>query len=481
MRMTKFFVVTVSLILLVLSCSSGSDGGSDNTGVDSGSHDIKVYLTVRYSGTELSEQNGIDFSSDASDFTIRLDTADLKQEIDGFGGALTGASAYLIKNMSSDQQEAILKDLFTDEGINMKYLRICIGSSDFSMGNYTYCDSEGIDNFAVPDIDRRDLLPVLKSILNLNPDIKILASPWSPPAWMKDNGNLYGGSLAGEPVYESFAEYFLKYVEAMETEGIPIDALTIQNEPMYENDYYPTMYMPSEEQNKIIRDYLGPLFESEGIKTKLLILDHNFDEVDYPISILSDSKTYNYVSGVAFHGYSGSPEDIDGMITQFPDVPVYFTEQSGGGWNTDEPIGNMLYYMKEMVIPCMNRGSKNFLMWNIALDEEHGPVTSTTGGCQDCRGIVTVKEDGSYSVNEEYYLLGHFSKFLKEGAHRIGYSTVGAQPDSFLFCTFMNPDGSKVAVFLNQSGAQQKFTVRTGDRRFTYTQGDQSVVTFVYD
>jgi glucosylceramidase len=194
--------------------------------------------------------------------------------------------------MSAQNRKKLLDDLFDPEkGIGINYLRITIGSSDFSIGTYSYCDSPDINKFDIPEIDRNELLPVLKEILEINPTMKILASPWSAPAWMKSNNSMYGGSLRGEEVYNDFAEYFVRYVQVFEQEGIHIDALTIQNEPMYETGGYPTMKMLWQEQNKIIRDYLGPKFIANGIQTKIIIWDHNFDMSYYPINILNDPVT----------------------------------------------------------------------------------------------------------------------------------------------------------------------------------------------
>lgn len=472
----------ILLFLLVICFSSCSGSENDKLVPDppmDNSKPIEAYLTVRNSTPRLTKQESLAFTSDVSQLTIRLDTTDIKQEMEGFGAALTGSSAYLIRNMSANARATLLNDLFADEGIALKYLRLCIGSSDFSLGDYTYCDKEGIENFAVPETDKRDLLPILKEIKNINKNIRLMATPWTAPAWMKENKQLYGGSLTGESVYNDFAEYFVKYINTYKVEGIGIDAISLQNEPHHTIATYPTMYMEWSEQSKIIRDYLGPKFKEAGINTKILIWDHNFDEIDYPISVLNDAVTRQYVSGVAFHGYGGKPSDIDRLLNSFPETPIYFTEQSGGGWNTDDPIGNMLYYMKEMLMPTINKGAKNFLMWNLALNPNHGPVTTTGGGCQDCRGVVTIDGD-KYSVNEEYYLLGHFSKFVKHGAHRIAYSITGTKPNNMEISTFLNTDGSKVVVVLNQSGNRQEFTIRTGNRRFGYSLIDQSVVTFVY-
>lgn len=474
------FLLAASCFLLSCSSDNSEDPGTNPDPTPGSERTIEVYVTNRTSGLKLDKQSNIAFTKDISNLSIRLDSTEVKQEIEGFGAALTGSSAYLIKNMDASARATLLKDLFTENGIALKYLRR-IGSSDFSIGDYTYCDDNDISKFAIPEVDKRDLLPVLKEILSLNKSIKLMGSPWTAPAWMKNNNHLYGGALKGETVYNDFAEYFIKYINAYKAEGITIDAISLQNEPRHAINTYPTMYMEWNEQNEIIKNHLGPKLKAANLSTKILIWDHNFDGVDYPINILNDSETKKYISGAAFHGYGGTPTDLNNLINQDPSVPIYFSEQSGGGWNTDDPIGNMLYYMKDMLMPTINRGSRNFLMWNLALDTKNGPVTTTAGGCQNCRGVVTIKDDKkTYTINEEYYLLGHFSKFIKEGAHRINHSIAGNLPSNMVVSTFINPDKSKVVVVLNQSGAKQDFTVRSGDRRFSYNIPDQSVATFVY-
>lgn len=440
--------------------------------------DVDLWLTT---GNEalLFKKTSVNFSRETGDFTILLDSTQTYQTMDGFGAALTGSSAYLIHQLSQENREALLTDLFDpDKGIGLNYLRLTIGSSDFSIGTYSYCDGGNMESFAIPARDKNELLPVLKEILAINPDIKILASPWSAPAWMKKNNNMYGGSLKGAEVYEDFAEYFLRYVKAFEAEGITIDAITLQNEPMHEINTYPTMKMEWMEQNEIIRDYLGPKFAANGVKTKIIIWDHNFDMSYYPLNILNDTQTRKYVAGTGWHGYGGTASAIDIVQAAHPDKEVYFTEQSGGGWNTDTRMGNMFYYMKDFLMASVNRGSKNFIMWNLALDESNGPTT-TTGGCQNCRGVVTIRKDGRYYRNEEYYLLAHFSKNVRLGAKRIKNSSTKF-PSGMTTSSFMNEDGTKVLVVQNRSKANQRYLVRLGNRRFLYNQPDESVVTFKF-
>jgi glucosylceramidase len=438
---------------------------------------VRVWLTTGNEAYKLEQRNSLEFSREFGDFTIQIDTTTTYQRMDGFGAALTGSSAFLLKNLPAHQRDSILRDLFDPQkGIGINYLRLTIGSSDFNIGIYSYADGGTIESFAIPERDRIDLLPVLKEILAINPTIKILASPWSAPAWMKKNNSMLGGSLRGPEVYADFAEYFVRYVKAFAAEGITIDAITLQNEPMHQTNGYPTMLMEWTEQNEIIRDYLGPAFKANNLSTKIIIWDHNFDMSYYPMNILNDPVTRTFVDGTGWHGYGGNASAIDRVQEAHPDKNVYFTEQSGGGWNTDTPMGNMFYYMREFLMASVNRGSKNFIMWNLALNPDHGPTT-TSGGCQNCRGVITIRPDGSYLRNEEYFLIGHFSKFVRLNAVRVENSTTNPV-GGVTVSSFMNTDGSKVVVVMNRSGNKLKYAVRCGDRKFAYEQYNESVVTF---
>jgi len=471
-------IIPLIMFLLFNSCDEPVNHPIEEVPIDT-SKPIQVYLTTHNEIFLLRQQNSIDFTRELGNFTLTIDTADTFQSMDGFGAALTGSSAFLLRNLSAQRRDSVLRDLFDPtKGIGINYLRITIGSSDFNIGTYSYWDSGKSGEFAIPQRDRTDLLPVLKEILAINPTIKILASPWSAPAWMKKNNSMYGGSLIGPEVYSYFAEYFVKYVKAFAAEGIHIDAITIQNEPMHETGGYPTMKMLWEEQNIIIRDYLGPRFRDEKISTKIIIWDHNFDMYFYPMNILNDPITRTFVDGTGWHGYGGNPSAIDILQAVHPDKNVYFTEQSGGEWNTDTRMGNMFYYMREFLMATVNRGSKNFILWNLALNPQNGPFT-TSGGCRTCRGVITIRQDGSYVRNEEYYLLGHFAKFVRLGALRIANSG-SKTPAGITVSSFMNTDGSKVVVVLNRSGMRQTYNIRCGNRRFIYNQLNESVVTFKF-
>lgn len=480
-KITKYLALVTASILILSSCKDPVVVNPDpNPQQIDTIGDVSAWLTTDNEVHLLDRLSSIDFSKEIGDFTIVLDTASSYQYIDGFGAALTGSSAYLINQLNSSDRNRLLSDLFDPvKGIGLNYLRITIGSSDFSLGTYSYCDHPDINAFEIPERDKTDLIPVLRQILTINPGIKILASPWSAPAWMKANNSMNGGSLKGAEVYNDFAEYFVKYIKAFQHEGITIDAITLQNEPMHETNGYPTMKMLWSEQNIIIRDYLGPKFVANSLTTKIIIWDHNFDMSYYPVNILNDPITRQYVAGTGWHGYGGTASAIDAVQAKHPDKDVYFTEQSGGGWNTDTRMGNMFWYMKEFLMASVNRGSKNFLMWNLALNENNGPTT-TTGGCQNCRGVVTIKTDGTYIRNEEYYLLGHFSKFVRLGAVRIKNSSTN-WPGGITISTFMNVDGSKVVVIMNRSGSKQKYNLRCGSRKFIYEQYNESVISFKFN
>ena len=410
-----------------------------------------------------------------------IDFDDLLQEIDGFGAALTGSSAWLInRQMSNAQSQQLLTELFHQtNGIGVSYLRLPMGSSDFSLSNYTYNDllpgqsDPELEFFSIAP-DQQDIIPVLKRILDINAEIKIMGSPWSAPAWMKTNGSLMGGKLK-EEWYDTYALYFVKFIQAYAQEGITIDAITIQNEPLHETSGYPTMRMEAHEQNLFIREHLGPLFNQYGITARIIIYDHNWDRPDYPILILDDPVTRNYVAGSAFHAYAGSVSAMSQVHATHPDKGLYFTEISGGGWATDFS-DNLKWKMSNIFIGTANHWSKNALLWNLALDENDGP---TNGGCQNCRGVVTILPGGNVERNEEYYALAHMSKFVQPGARR-AESTGFPSSDNLESVVFVNPDGSKVLVVLNSNNSQKSFAVKFDDKFFEYRIDGNAVATILW-
>jgi glucosylceramidase len=411
---------------------------------------------------------------------INIDFSTKLQEMEGFGAALTGSSAYLInQKLNASQRGNLLKDLFDPEsGIGISYLRITMGASDFSLEDFTYNDLPAgqtdptLSKFSIAG-DQADLIPVLKAVVALQPSIRIMATPWSAPAWMKTSGKLAGGSLKPE-WYGTYASYFVKYLDAYKKEGIAIDAISVQNEPLHEAAY-PSMGMDAAAQGNFIRHHLGPLFQTNGIKSKILLYDHNWDKPEYPISILSDAQASQYVAGSAFHAYGGNVSAMSEVHDKFPGKGLYFTEISGGRWAANFS-DNLKWNMSNIFIGTANNWSKNALLWNMALDENDGPKNK---GCDNCRGVVTIATDGAVTKNVEYYTIAHMSKFVRPGAFRVQSGRLSSSTQ-LEHVAFVNPDGSKVLVVLNQGADNRKFTVAFGEDQFSYTIDPNAVVTLVW-
>ena len=415
--------------------------------------------------------------------TITIDTGDKKQTIEGFGAAVTGSSAYLInRKMSAAQRTNLLRELFDpNQGIGLSYLRMTIGASDFSLSDYTYNDlpsgqtDYNLEKFSIAK-DKEDVVPVLQEILNIAPAINIMGSPWSPPAWMKTNNNLRGGRLKSE-AYEVYSNYFVKYIDAYKAENIGIKSISVQNEPLHFTAGYPCMEMSPSEQNVFIRDFLGPKFAENGVQTEIILYDHNWDNTNYAISILNDPITKSFVAGSAFHGYAGNVNSMSLVHNAHTDRGLYFTEISGGEWATNFS-DNLQWNMGNILIGTTRNWSKNVLMWNLALDQNHGPLNN---GCQDCRGVVTINNStGQVTRNVEYYSLGHFSKFVRPGDWRIGSITSG-DFGGLEHVAFSGTSGGKVMVIANNNQTAKEIKIRENDRQITYSIPAKSVATIIWD
>ncbi|MBK6964866.1 MAG: glucan endo-1,6-beta-glucosidase [Bacteroidales bacterium] len=413
---------------------------------------------------------------------ISLDTSVRFQEVEGYGAALTGSSAYLIKNkLSIGARQTLLNDLFNPAtGIGISYLRLTMGASDFSLSDFTYNDlpagqtDYNLEQFSLSQ-DLQDVVPVLKEIVQISPGIRLMGSPWSPPAWMKTNGNLKGGKLKSE-AYDVYADYFVRYIQAMKNEGIAIDAVTPQNEPLYFTANYPCMEMQPAEQLNFIKTALGPKFEAAELGTKIIVYDHNWDNPQFPITILNSPDAAKYVAGSAFHAYAGDVSAMTAVHNAHPDKGLYFTEISGGAW-ANNFSDNLMWNMNNIFIGTARNWSKNALLWNLALDESYGPQNN---GCNNCRGVITISAgSGLVTKNEEYYSIAHFSKFVRPGAVRIG-TNVPQTLSGLSAVGFQNADGTKVLVACNDSNAEKALTVSQDKNNFSYTVPAKSVVTIVW-
>lgn len=436
-------------------------------------------------------------------FPIVIDESNVMQEIDGFGFAVTGGSAEMMMKMSPEARRSLITDLFTSDGdhTGTSYIRITIGSSDLNSFVYSYDDlEEGKTDFTLEKFDteqdKKDVIPVLKEILKAVPDLKILASPWSPPVWMKTNGKVKAGSLKPE-CYDVYSRYFVKYIQEMKKEGITIDAITVQNEPLNANNT-PSMRMSAAEQGEFIKKYLGPAFDKAGIKTKIILFDHNLDRPDFPLTILSDPDASKYADGSGFHHYGGDMSAMSLVHAAYPDKNLYFTEQMVVEQPGSTTI-DIAAQVKRLVIGTMRNWSRNMILWNIAADPRNDPHTND-GGCSMCQGAVTIDGD-NVQKNIAYYVAAHASKFVRPGSVRIASTAAGDMSVSLTSdeerrevtrvlpfenndvlpnVAFRTPDGKIVLVVANDTHKTSSFRIQYRSKTANLKLQPGSVGTFVW-
>lgn len=402
--------------------------------------------------------------------TIFVDDSKRFQTIDGFGYTLTSGSATLINQLKDKNK--LLDELFgkADYSIGVNYLRVSVGASDLSDHAYSYSESKDLNlkNFSLKE-DEKDLIPVLKEIIKINPKIKILASPWSPPTWMKSNNNSMGGNLLPE-FYQVYANYLVKYIKEMKKHGIVIDALTIQNEPLHPGNNPSLLMLPNEQAN-FIKHNLGPTFLKNGIKTKIIIYDHNADRPDYPISILNDPAARKFIDGSAFHLYGGSVETIGEVHEAHPDKNLYFTEQWIG--HPSNFGGDLAWHIKNLIIGATRNWCKTVLEWNLAINPQLNPHTD--GGCTACLGAITIDQD-KIERNAAYYIIGHASKFVPTNSKRIASNTVLNLQN----VAFKTPEGKTVLIVINDSDKSVDFLIGSKRKMAKETIEAGSVVSYVW-
>jgi glucosylceramidase len=413
---------------------------------------------------------------------IDIDAERRYQEIVGFGAAVTDASAWLIQTkLNRRQRAALLQELFGRDrgGLGLSLTRISIGASDFSRSHYSLDDppdgtpDPNLTHFSI-EPHRGELLPVLRAALAINSRLRIIASPWSPPGWMKDSGRMIGGRLI-ESAQPAFARYLVRFVDAYAAEGMPLFALTLQNEPNFEPPDYPGMKLEPHERARIIGEFLGPMLAQRRAPPVILDWDHNWDHPESPLAVLADPQAAKFVAGVAWHCYEGDVAAQTPVHDAHPDKDAYLTECSGGEWEPRwEP--SLRWFMRNLIIGSTRGWSRGVVLWNLALDEQHGP---RAGGCADCRGVVTINSTtGMITRNVEYYVLAHASRFVRPGARRID-STTGV--DGLESVAFRNADDNSVVVIvLNDAQEQRQFSVHHQGRSFGYTLPAGAVATFTW-
>jgi glucosylceramidase len=409
---------------------------------------------------------------------IALNPSITYQEMDGFGYTLTGGSSLHLKRMNASARTKVLEELFGKgpNSIGVSYLRISIGASDLDEYTWSYNDlppgktDPDLEHFSLA-YDTLYLIPVLKEILKISPKIKIMGSPWSPPPWMKDNKDTRGGSLMKE-YYPAYANYFVKYIKVMEAEGIPIDAITVQNEPLHPGNN-PSLLMLAKDQGEFIKNHLGPAFRKNEISTKIVIYDHNADRPDYPISILDDSLAAQYIDGSAFHLYGGTIDALSEVHNAHPDKHLYFTEQwIGAPGNFEE---NLSWHMENLIIGAPRNWSRNVLQWNLAADENQEPHTNR-GGCTRCLGAITIQGD-SITRNPAYYIIAHASKFVPPGSVRIDTN----QDGNILNVAYTTPDNKTVVILQNKNNKRVTVELKKEEEKLQITLGEKDVGTLVWN
>ncbi len=413
--------------------------------------------------------------------TITVDDTVHFQRIEGFGFALTGGSAELLMRMTPNARRRLLREIFAPDAegaIGVSYLRVSIGSSDMNERVFTYDDMP--DGEVDPQLahfelgpDKADVVPVLKEILAIDPQVRILGSPWSSPSWMKTNDASKAGSLKPE-YYRVYAQYIVRYLQAMATEGIHLDAITVQNEPLNKNNT-PSLYMPADEEDAFIKGALGPALQAAGLRTQIILYDHNCDRPDYPLQILADPDASKYVAGSGFHLYGGDVSAMTQVHNAYPQKGLYFTEQMVIGKPGEVPF-KIVDPVSRVVIGATRNWARNVLLWNLAADPHNGPHTAD-GGCPICEGAITLDGD-KVTRNIAFYTIAHVSKFVRPGSTRIGSS--GPAEGDLAEVAFERPDHRKVLLVANRTGAPYSFTVGSHNKMFRTTLAAGAVATYVW-
>jgi glucosylceramidase len=473
--LTRFWLSGGLLLLL-----SGATRTQESTPASPQGPRIDVVESSEEQHETLQEKPPLTFgAARAPNLTITVNDAVKYQQIDGFGASLTDSSAWLLWNkLTGAQRKEALQMLFSPtKGIGLSVLRQPMGASDFALSAYSYDDlrpgqasDTQLQHFSI-DHDRAYIIPLLRDALALNPNLKIMASPWSPPGWMKTSGSMIYGALLPS-AYAPFAKYFVRFVQEYEAAGVPIYAITMQNEPLNIPGDYPGMGMTAREQTEFLANNLGPAFRDAHVKTKILVFDHNWDLIEYPVQVLSDAKAAAFAAGTATHCYGGNVTAQNELHERFPDKDIWLTECSGGDWQT----GKLLQQQVRLVIGATRNWAKSVVLWNLALDQNHEPFL---GGCTTCRGVITVNhasQPAQIVPTVDYTALAHASKFVALGAYRVESNSF--DQGSLEDVAFRNPDGSLVLLVLNGTGGNLTFNIAWAGKYASYKLPGGAVATF---
>jgi len=405
--------------------------------------------------------------------TIVLDTSRTYQEILGFGAAFTDAACYVISRLAADAREQVLKDLFHPASLNLSVCRTCMGSSDYSLEAYSYDEGDPdpeMHRFTI-ERDRSWILPTLRQARQINSSLFLLASPWSPPGWMKSNGSMLGGSLR-KHWFSAYAGYFVKFLQSYAAEGVTIDAVTSQNEVDTDQDgRMPACLLGQEYEIEFIARHLGPAIVKNQLHTRIWILDHNYNLWGRAICTLDEPEVRRYVDGVAWHGYAGNPSAMTRVHAAHPDKHAYWTE--GGPDFTDPRYGTDWAKWSETYTGILRNQARCIIGWNLALDEKGKPNI----GPFTCGGLVTI-HSGTHQItySGQYFAFAHYSRTVRRGARR--FHSEGAS-NGVSHVGFLNPDGS-AALILTNPGAETRVRLDLADMMTEITLPADSISTLTW-
>lgn len=474
---------------ILAACSNSDDAEKPVVPVPTG--DVAIYTTTSSLTRDLT-RDAVNFSpkDNLAPTTITLNPAEQYQTMDGFGAAITGSTCYNLLLMKPADRHAFLTETFSDkDGFGFSYIRISIGCSDFSLSEYTCCDTKGIENFALQSEEKDYILPILKEILAINPSIKVIAAPWTCPKWMKVESltdrtplDSWTNGQLNPDYYQDYATYFVKWIQAFKAEGIDIYAVTPQNEPLNRGNSA-SLYMEWEEQRDFVKTALGPQMKAAGLSTKIYAFDHNYNydniesQKNYPGKIYEDAAVSQYLAGAAYHNYGGNREELLNIHQAYPEKELLFTETSIGTWNSGRDLSKRLMEdMEEVALGTINNWCKGVIVWNLMLDNDRGP--NREGGCQTCYGAVDINNSDYKTIirNSHYYIIAHLSSVVKPGAVRI--ATTGYTDNGITCSAFENTDGTYAFVLINNNEKSKKITVSDGQRHFAYDVPGKSVTSY---
>jgi glucosylceramidase len=490
MKSILFFICCT----LLLSCENAGKGTNETPGPNTPQKDVAIYITTgdrssAFSKVEANYNKATEVSPAA---TITLNPAQRFQTMHGFGAAVTGSTCYNLLKMQAENRARFLRSTFSPtEGMGYSYIRIAIGCSDFSLNEYTCCDTRGIENFALTSEETQYVIPVLKEILAINPDIKIMGSPWTCPRWMKVNNltdrqpyNSWTSGQLNPDHYQNYAAYFVKWIQAFSAEGIPITSVTPQNEPLNRGNSA-SLYMGWEEQRDFVKNALSPQLKAAGLNTKIYLFDHNYnydnfgEQNDYPAKIYAAGVDNDVVIGAAYHNYGGDRSELLDIHDQYPNKELVFTEASIGEWNDGQNLdARLMENMQNIGLGTVNNWCSAVIVWNLMLDANRGP--NRNGGCKTCYGAVDIGSDyKSITRNSHYYMIGHLSAVVKQGAVRIGANA--NTPAGITYSAFENLDGSYAVVLLNSAAENREIGLNDGSNYFKHNVPARSVVSYQWN